>query len=95
MKKKIVFELVVEKCDGYPEYRLKELIDWTLGKTTKVPLEVKTQIRYFYDYFTDFMKWEAVDQKYGIKYWFEGDEIHFQREATGELWGKVYEKEVL
>ncbi len=94
MDQKIKFELLV-KCEGYSEFRLREIIQWILGPSNKVPLDAKTKIRVFYDYFTDFMKYDAIDTKYGIRYWFEEDEIHFQREAGKVLWGKVYEKKVL
>jgi len=94
VKKKIVFQLEVIPS-GYPEHRLKEIINWILSKSNKVPLEAKTKIRMFYSYFVDFMKWDQIDMRYGITFCFVDEEIHFTREVTGELWGIVKETTVL
>jgi hypothetical protein len=94
MKRKIVVIHHIVPV-GYSEYRLKGILEYILGKSNKVPLEAKTKIRLFYDYFVDFMKYETIDQKYGIIYWFEEDEVFFKKESTGELWATVMEKEVL
>ena len=88
VNQKIVFELKAELAN-YPERRLKEIISWILGKSNRVPLEAKTKIRVFYDYFVDFTKYDYLDTKYGIRYCFVEEEIHFTRESNGELWGII------
>ena len=82
---KLVYSQCLEK-ENYVEYRLAELIKW-LMTTRHTPLEVKVDIRKFYEHYLKFMQFDT--ENYGVKCTFVNEKMIFVHEKSNECWATV------
>ena len=84
-KSKLKFTKLL-KSDHYYEYRLAELVRYLMD-SRRTPMDVKNDIRLFYNHFLKFMQFDM--DPYGMKWVFENEKIIFTREKTGEQWAVI------